>query len=291
MYECLIQLGYERNDLPMVVHNYYHAAIALRKHGLANVATVYFARAREVLLHNPQLYMPIAVKIDMHLARMYLLEGRFAEAANLYDEILQLHAIYGGVDHGRVYHGLACACLCMHNFDRAIEYCDRSIEEYLQNGNTYSLIQCFINKGMALRYAQRYEEAHAVLRSTLANIAPLDSLQRIAVQHELALVSLAMGNYREAMEQADEALKHTKLERSVEASLKLVRAKCRLAFGDLEDAAQELEWLESNEERLPPALLPDIREAQRQYFMASGRRGDLIRLCQAHARAVLTIQK
>lgn len=287
MYECLIQLGYERNDLAIVVHGYYNAGTTLRRLGQTRVSTLYFARAREVLLQNQDLYMPIALKIDLHLARIYLLDGRFEDARDIYEETLRLHQTYGGTDLARAHHGLSCAYLYLKDFELALFHCHRAIEEYLQTNDDRGVIRCKVNVGVILRYAGRLDEAKANLLTILDEVAGMDVFHRTAVLHELTLIEHDSGNYSTSLTYANEALQYDRLTATVQASLRLTRANSLIAMREFAHVDEELRILRTLQSELPDGLIREANEIERRYLLACEREDDLIHLCTELAKKAL----
>ncbi|MFD1675100.1 tetratricopeptide repeat protein [Alicyclobacillus fodiniaquatilis] len=292
MYECVIQAGYEKNDVATAIHGYYNVGNTKRRLGEERVACMYWQRAGDLLRQYDNMYMPIGLKIQANLGRLYLQEGNWVQARRAYEEALRLTNKYGGnLDLAKIYQGLAYACMKIGEFDVALEYNMLAIDAHTDAKNVKDVLKCQVNHGMILRTAGRYAEAQQHLLALRQHLSNDEDIVALAIAHELALVASALQDFDGTLAETETALTHALLNEQIEGEIRLLRAKTYVELGALETALREVEQgracLTDNHST---ALTIAFRDVERQCWMQSGRESDIIATCVAEAQRILGAQ-
>lgn len=293
MYESVIQIGYEKNDISITVHGYYHIGTVLRRLKRDRVARMYWQRAAELLQQNPDIQMPVSVKIHANLARIYLDEGNWQRARQAYEQTLQLANRFGGsFDTAKIYQGLSCALMQVGEFDLALAYNDSAITINGAADNRKGAMRCRINRGIILRVAGRHEEALAYMLSLRDTVSDKEDLMMVAILHELALIYWDLKDFDSLLTVSDMALRRNHVDQHIEAQLRLLRAKVYLHNGSIEFTQREIE----RGRRLIPSQQPsslwyEFQDVKRQCWLLSGREQDVLTECIAEAEKVISEDK
>ncbi|MCL6548477.1 MAG: helix-turn-helix transcriptional regulator, partial [Alicyclobacillus sp.] len=72
MYERVVRSAVEKGNVPDAVRAYFELGRARRNRGQLGVARMFWQRAKELLARHPEVNMPLALKIEMSLARVHL---------------------------------------------------------------------------------------------------------------------------------------------------------------------------------------------------------------------------
>ncbi|GMA55807.1 transcriptional regulator with XRE-family HTH domain [Alicyclobacillus sacchari] len=289
MYESLIELGCNRSDISIVVRGYYHGALARRKLGQDDVATTYLERAREIIRTHVEFYMPISMKIGLSLARLHLQSSRFAKAKEIYLELLELtHKHSNRVDFATIYHGLACASTYLGEFEDALVYCDRAVDEHENSRNFGNAMRCRINHGLILRLANRYDEAYEYLQELRSQMNPHDDLLRTALHHELAQLCLSLERFDEGIDHTETALASKRLDIRAEIGLRTLRIQLFSRLQDFVNAHAELDRLEGCCKDDPTRLPRGYASMKCDILHQIGAADELIEFCQMQAGQALT---
>ncbi|KRW91941.1 hypothetical protein SD51_05400 [Alicyclobacillus tengchongensis] len=284
MYESLVELGCNRSEVSVVVSGYYHGALAYRKLGHDDVAIAYLERAREILRTHVEHYSSMSIKVGLSLARLYLQWSHFAKAKETYLELLELtHRYSSRVDFATIYHGLACSSTYLGEFEDALVYCERAVEEHESLQNNGNAMRCRINRGLILRMANRYDEAYTYLQELRARVNPHDSLLRTAIHHELAQLCLQFERLHEGIEHTEIALASKRLDRRAEVALRTLRIKIFLQLQDLVNAYAELDRLEGCCKDDTTSLPTDYVRLKCEVLHQLGADAELIKFCQTQA--------
>lgn len=281
MYECVIQAGYEKDDIATAIHGYYNIGSTLRRMKKFNVARMYWQRASDLLRQHDDMYMPVSLKILSNLARLHLVECNWQASRLTYEEALMLSHQYGGsLDFAKTYQGLACACMQLQDFDMALAYNDQAIAGHVAVGNQKGALKCRINRGVILRHAERYAEASVHFAAIRPLISVREEALTLALLHELTWIAWHEGNDEAVMRESNAALSRTRVDVHIEAELRLLRARVALKANDVEGALRETELgLQLMRTDKPSSLLNALNETKRKSFLQAGREQDVVANC------------
>ncbi|WAH39059.1 tetratricopeptide repeat protein [Alicyclobacillus dauci] len=291
MYECIVQVGYERNDVATSVHGYYHAGNTIRRLGRLRVARMYWQRAIDLLQQHEDIYMPIGLKIQSNLGRTYLDEGNWLMARQSYEAAISMSSRYGGdLDLAKTYQGLALACMKLKDFEMALTYNNRAIAAHVAADNPKGSLKCRINRGVIFRYAGKYEEALRNYEGLRPLISDKDDSLFPALTHEYAMLAYVSGDYETAMRESAVVLARTKVEPQAEAELRLLRAQIHLASGALELTRNEIEVGRRHlDPTRPTPLWIEYNNIQRQCWLQMGLEQNVVAECIAEVEKIFTI--
>lgn len=281
IYEELIQVGYERNDLSTVVHAYYQVGLSLRRIGRHQVARMYWQRAIDLLSINSTGYMPIALKIYANLGRQYLQEENWSSSKAAYEEAIHLFQLYSGsLDLAKAYHGLACACMHLGDYEDALRHNDEAVAAHIAAENHKGAMRCRLNRGVILRHAKRFTEAKGYLRTLRSMVSQRDEVLFLAILHETATVAWQVGDFDVALKDSEMALQRKKIDGYVAADLHLIRANIHYDEHRFDLACREVKLgRELIEDDSPSALHIGFNEIERKCWIQAGRDADVISNC------------
>lgn len=283
LYEAVVEVGYEKNDIATAVHGYHNVATTLKRLGRNKIARMYWQRATDLLHQHQDMYMPIAIKIAFHLGRMYLEEENWVQARNAYEEAVALSNRYGGsLDFAKTYHGLACACAQMGDHDEALAYNDRAIAAHVSADNQLGTLRCRFNRGVILRAATRYHDAQAhfmELRAIFSDKEPL--LQ--ALLHEMSLLAWFLGDFQLALSESSTALQKHNLPASYVRELRLIRARIYLNEEQYELALSEAKLGLNSDAVQGMASGFELQQIIRECQLALGEVSDALAQCVEEA--------
>lgn len=293
MYESVIQAGYEKNDIATTVHGYHNVGIVLRRLKRDRVARMYWQRAADLLEQNPDIQMPVAVRIYSNLGRIYLDERNWQSARETYQEALSLMNRFGGnFDTAKVYQGLSCALMQLQEFDLALAYIDTAIAINVTAQNIKGAAKCRINRSVILRTAQRYHEALEYVQSLRSSVSDKDDLLMLAIHHELALIYWYVDDFEGVLAESDMALRRSSIAPEVEAELRLLRARIHVMNGSVEFALREIERGRRLLAAGPPtSLWLAFQDVRRQCWLKSGREHDAIAECMTEAEQLVSTDR
>ncbi|WP_206880689.1 helix-turn-helix domain-containing protein [Alicyclobacillus mali (ex Roth et al. 2021)] len=286
LYDGLVWAGFARGDISSVIRGYYYGALARRRLQRDHEAILYLERARQALATSG-LQMPLRLKIEMTLARLYLQYGPMEQAKTLYEHILARgEEPMSAVDRAHAHHGLACSAAAIGDYETAIEEAQRAIQLHEEAGNRALAMRCRINLSAFLRLSGKADDALSHLVHLDERINSRDEVLRVALDHELALTYRALDQPRPAMERVSQALAMTRVGPEIRAQLSLLAAELALELGDLDRAESELRSLDHLVQADPSALPPGYLQLKAQVYMRKANTSDIVQLCdQAVNRA------
>jgi HTH-type transcriptional regulator, quorum sensing regulator NprR len=288
MYESMIQVAFEKDDIAAVVHGYFNVGSTLKRVNRDKVARMYWQRASDLLKKHADMYMPVALKIYFNLGRLYLDEGQWILSRDSYQQALLLSNRYGGnLDLAKTYHGLACACMQLQEFEEAFMYNERAIAAHVAADNQRGTLKCRINHGVILRFAGRLEEANHYFTSVRSLIPEREPSLKLALEHECALLAWQLNDFERVLEESARALSHERVNLTVQIELRLVRAKTYLELEDPEASLKEVDLLNELSSDLHSEFRREVRNVQRACWLLLGEEYRTIHSCMSEATEVL----
>ncbi|MBX5437631.1 MAG: tetratricopeptide repeat protein [Alicyclobacillaceae bacterium] len=221
LYERVVRSAVERGNTADAVRAYYQLGHIRRHQGQPAVARMFWQRAKDLLSRHPEVAMPLALKIEVHLARAYLALKCYRHAQECFETAMRLADRYDSpVDRAAAVHGLATLWTETGPYDAATDMTQQAIQLYEQIGNLRGINQCKINLAVILRRKQLYEQAVAYLTECLQSRDFLeDPIRHGDALAERALNWFALGNAEAAAEDALRALRSEKLALDVQVSV------------------------------------------------------------------------
>lgn len=280
LYDGLVWAGFARGDLSSVVRGYYYGALARRRLQRDEEAMWYLERARQALAASG-LQMPLGLKIDMTLARLYLQYGPMERAKALYEAILARDAEpMSTVDRAHVHHGFACSAAAVGDYECAITHGEHAVELHEAAGNRALAMRCRINLGAFLRLGGHAERALNHLLELEDKFSPRDDMLRVALDHELALTYQALGQLDSALRRVTQALRAAQIGPELLGQLHLLAAELSMALGDLDRAETELRALDRLISERRDVAPPGYLRWKAELVLRNGSTPDILELCE-----------
>lgn len=288
MYEGVVRVGYDRGDVPTCIHAYHNMGLTLRRLGKDRIARMYWQRASDLLDQHAHLHMPVGLRIAFQLGRLYLTEGNWERARQAYERALSIFNQHGGsLDLAKTYHGLSCACAELNDYDEALQYNDRAIVANREAENYKGALHCRINRGVILRQANRYQDAHAYLRDLRAELTEKESTLLQALLHETTVICYTLQNFDQALSDSEDALSMSGIMSSAATELRLIRARIYLNRGLMRFALKETTLgLEMGDDSVP-AFVSELCQIARECKLALGHEQDVLEDCLKAATKIL----
>lgn len=242
IYETVLTIAFEKEEIPLVIHTYYQLGNIERKRNHLVAAECYWKSACHLLLEYPDLHMPVSLKIYSNLSRVYLDREKFSQAISTYEHTIKLANDYSStIDLAKSYHGLSVAQMYLASFKEAITNNNLAIDLYISLKNARAVRQCQLNHAIILRESQKHVEAIDYLSKCLhSKDFAKDPLRLSNLYSERALNYFSIQKYNEVLEDSYESLLLHPSNRKLHRDLHLLRAKSCLALGFVEMTLSEI---------------------------------------------------
>ncbi|MCL6625531.1 helix-turn-helix domain-containing protein [Alicyclobacillus shizuokensis] len=243
MYETALAFTLEHGDISTSVHYYYQLGHVERGRRRLQAAAMFWRRGSELLARYPKLRMPVSVKLENNLARVYYISRQYNKALIHYQRACTAAQAYDQVrDLAVIHHGLANVLVEMNRFDEAREHTQRALSLYESVSHSRGVHQCLINQAVILRREGLHEAAITHLqRCQNRRALRQDPPRYTKLQIELARNHLALGDREAAMQLLDAVHHETVREPELAQEVHWVRAQCLMAMKRVEEAATTLE--------------------------------------------------
>jgi tetratricopeptide (TPR) repeat protein len=239
MYESALAVALEHDDVSAAVHCFYHLGHIERRRRRLAVAAMYWQRGSELLARHPQLAMPIAVKVEANLGRIYYLLRRQNDALAHYVKACRLAEDFSLTGElAVIHHGLSNVLVEIGEYERAWAHAEQALELYQKSRNTRGVHQCQINLAVILRRQGRAAEASEHLKACLERRAlRLDAPRHAKALLELGRNRLLLGAPEEALALAEQAAGIAHRDGELTAEIYQLQAEALFALERCEEAA------------------------------------------------------
>ncbi len=207
-YEEVVRCTLEKDDVAGAVHAYYRLGQMERRLSNLDLARMYWRRAAELLRRHPELSMPLAMRIHANLGRIYMQLGHYSSALECYRRAAALADKNAAqLDVAVILHGMGAVYIELGNFAEAEKKLQEAIRIYDAIRHQRGVNQCYINIGVGLRKAGRYQEAIDHLTWCIHHHEiQIDVIRLANALSERADCYLVLGEVDKAIQDAKEAV-------------------------------------------------------------------------------------
>jgi HTH-type transcriptional regulator, quorum sensing regulator NprR len=234
MYENIVRVSLEKNDVPSAVHAYYYLGQLYRKQNQTTFARMFWQRAGELLDRHPHLDMPLALKIHANLGRIYFQLQSFPLALVHYQVAAQLAERYhASLDLAIIQHGMGNVYMEMQQYAEAERFLQTAMQLYHAVRHQRGINQCLVNIGVNMRRRGDVEQAKEHLDTCIKDRdVASDGIRLANAYGERARCHLDQQAYSSAMADGIEALRLDNQTPELQMSVHLTLAKASLALGE-----------------------------------------------------------
>jgi tetratricopeptide (TPR) repeat protein len=267
MYEGIVRISLEKNDVPSAVHAYYYLGQVYRRQNLSSLARMFWQRAGELLERHPNVDMPLALKIHANLGRIHFLLQSFPSALVSYQAAALLAERYSAtLDLAIIQHGIGNVYMEMQRFEEADRFLRTSMQLYTAVRHQRGMNQCLVNIGVNMRRAGSVTAAKDHLDACIADEDIMADEIRLANAYgERARCYLDLGDHTLAIDDGLEALRRDKDTDDLQLSVHLTLGKAYLAEGHASTALQEslqgFNFIDSTRHKLQRTQLLNLKKS------------------------------
>lgn len=290
MYERIVRISLERNDVPSAVYAYYYLGQLYRKQNQSSLARMFWQRAGELLQRHTDIDMPLAMKIHANLGRIYFLLQSYPLSLTSYRLAARLAERYSAtLDLAIVQHGMANVHMEMQAYEEADKILKSAMQLYKAVQHQRGINQCLVNLGVNMRRAGQTLLAKEHLDACIQNRDVAGDGIRLANAYgERARCYLELGQYSQAIDDGLQAMSLDKDTEDLQMSLAFTLSKAYLAMNESQVA---LEYTERGKNYMDPTKhkvqFTQLLNIERQALSALGQTDKAIGASLYVAQSVL----
>lgn len=273
MYEQIVRVSLEKDDVPSAVHAYYYLGQIYRKLNQPRLSRMFWQRAADLLSRHPDVQMPLAMKIHANLGRTYFLLESYPRSLTNYRIASILADRYSAMlDLAIIRHGMANVHMELHQYTEAEPLFHSALHLYNAVRHQRGVNQCKINIGVNLRRSGRLAEALAHLDTCIQDPDILTDVIRLANAFgERARCYLDMGRHDLAVRDGLRALETDSQTQDLLASVHCTLARAYLNLRETGPARDHAEQACDVANRLQkPVFVTQTLNLQREVYAAMG---------------------
>jgi len=226
-YERIIVFAYEHDDIATAVHAYYQQGHLQRRMNRPAIARMYWQRASDLLDRNPQLKMPIAMKVLFNLGKIYYYFKQYSRALHTYQKAEILAQEFSAtLEQANIQHGIGNVYVRIGSFVEAEQHTKLALNLYRVAKHQRGVHQCQINMALVLRKQGKLQEATDYILECMQNREfQQDSIRLDNALSELAKCKMELKQYQGALDDAKHAHQSFK-DHNFQSELYCIEAAC-----------------------------------------------------------------
>lgn len=270
IWEQVVTIRLEHDDLPAVIRIYYRLGNAYRLHHNVVLARLYWERAVHWMERSNQFPATTSMRLYGNLGRVYLQFGNFDVAEIYYKSALRnIVSSTSAVEKAAIEHGLGNLYLEQERFEQARYQFERALETYQVEQHDRGVNQCEIHLAVVLKRQGNPQAAVAALTHCMDEPRMKeDNLRMANALCTRAACYLLLSRVEQAFADAEQALSISR-ESYIQTSALALLTKCAQRTGDTDQAVvYAAAAVEAADARRDMAHMAAARTALRQAHLA-----------------------